>query len=454
LSSDTFANSSSQHATEVEPGAFSFGTNIVTAFQVARIFSGGGADIGFATSKDSGKTWTGGVLPGITVFDGGTFSAASDAVVAFDEAHNVWLISSLAIGTDTEVLTSRSSDGVHWDDPVVVAPTLNSDKNWITCDNSPISPYFGHCYTEWDDPSSSQGLIWMSTSKDGGQSWSAPLNTADMAGGIGGQPLVQPDGTVIAPILGATDMLSFSSKDGGASWSATLSISLVTDHLVNGGLRTSSLPVAAIDAAGKVYVAWQDCRFRINCASNDIVLSTSTDGTTWTVPSRVAIDDASSTADHFIPGLGIDPSTSGGTAHLGLTYYFYPQSSCSAANCALNAGFTSSDDGGNSWGAAQTLAGPMSVTWLPNTFAGLMVADYVSTAYAGGKAFSIFAVAQPNTGTTFDEAIYTNSTGFAHQLVKPRFTSASDLPVAGAHSDHPPRKFRNINPEMAPPDDE
>lgn len=33
LSTDTFTNSSSQHATEVEPDTFSFGNTIVTAFR-------------------------------------------------------------------------------------------------------------------------------------------------------------------------------------------------------------------------------------------------------------------------------------------------------------------------------------------------------------------------------------------------------------------------------------
>jgi len=82
LSDDTFTDTPSQHDTEVEPGTFSYGSTIVSAFQVARIFGGGGADIGFATSTDAGKTWTNGYLPGITIYEGGTHSAASDAAVA------------------------------------------------------------------------------------------------------------------------------------------------------------------------------------------------------------------------------------------------------------------------------------------------------------------------------------------------------------------------------------
>src|SRR5664279_3235347 len=93
LSEDTFTDTPSQHATEVEPGTFSYGSTIVSAFQVARIFSGGGADIGFATSTDGGVTWSNGYLPGITIYEGnGVNTAASDAAVAYDALHNVWLI--------------------------------------------------------------------------------------------------------------------------------------------------------------------------------------------------------------------------------------------------------------------------------------------------------------------------------------------------------------------------
>ena len=54
LSTDTFTNSYSEHRTEVEPHTYANGSTIVSAFQVARWFSGGGADIGFATSTDAG----------------------------------------------------------------------------------------------------------------------------------------------------------------------------------------------------------------------------------------------------------------------------------------------------------------------------------------------------------------------------------------------------------------
>src|SRR5207248_8507756 len=53
------------------------------------------------------------------------------------------------------VLVSRSTDGgLTWGNPVAVATASgnqNLDKNWTACDNTPSSPFYGHCYTEFDD---------------------------------------------------------------------------------------------------------------------------------------------------------------------------------------------------------------------------------------------------------------------------------------------------------------
>jgi hypothetical protein len=441
ISTDMFTNPGSQHATEVEASALAVGSTIVSAFQVGRIFSGGASDIGFATTSDSGTIWASGFLPGITIYKQGTFSAASDPVVAFDAAHGMWMISSLTIGNVDQVAVSRSPDGINWDNPIIVSTTPSSDKNWITCDNTSASPFFGHCYVEWDDPST-QNLIWMSTSTDGGLTWTA-ANTADLAAGIGGQPVVQPNGTVIVPIenLNGDEMLAFRSTDGGKTWNSSTTISPITDHLAAANLRTSALPSAAVDAAGRVYAIWQDCRFRTACASNDLVMSTSTGGVKWTTPVRIPIDAISSTVDHFIPGLAVQPATSGSTAHLALTYYFYASANCDASTCSLYAGFISSPDGGTTWTAPTTLAGPMTLAWLPNTFAGLMVGDYVATAFAGGKAFPIFAAARTNSGTIFEEPIYTTTTGIPAAQHSAAFLSAGEQPVPNAHSDHPRHQF-------------
>ena len=51
-----------QHATETEPDSFAWGSTVVTAFQVGRVFDGGATDIGWATSSNGGVSWTQGLL--------------------------------------------------------------------------------------------------------------------------------------------------------------------------------------------------------------------------------------------------------------------------------------------------------------------------------------------------------------------------------------------------------
>ena len=70
---------------------------------------------------------------------------------------------------------SRSPDGIHWGKPIIIDKTHEDDKNWTTCDNTPTSPYYGNCYTEWDQAYGS-GDVLMSTSHDGGLTWSPGIS--------------------------------------------------------------------------------------------------------------------------------------------------------------------------------------------------------------------------------------------------------------------------------------
>jgi hypothetical protein len=116
----------------------------------------------------------------------------------------------------------------------------------------------------------------------------------------------------------------------------------------------------------------------------------------------------------MIPGLGVDHATSGSTAKLGLYYYFYPNANCTASTCQLTVGFISSADGGTTWGAAQTVAGPMTMAQIANTSQGPMVGDYISCSVVGGKSVALFAVGKaPTNGQAFDEGMYAVSGGLA-----------------------------------------
>src|SRR3954447_18212154 len=399
------ASTTTNHQTEVEPDTFSNGATIVAAYQVGRIYDGGACAIGFATSTNNGGTWTSGLLPGITKWaGGGANDRATDASVAYDARHNTWLVSSLTLleggGVHgNAVVTSRSTDGgLTWSSPFSTATGGDLDKNWIVCDNTATSPFYGNCYTQGDDHGPGNRLE-MSTSTDGGQTWSAPAT--NNTGVIGGQPVVRPDGTVIVPIANANETAigAFSSTNGGASWSAVTTVATIRHHTVAGSLREGPLPSAEIDGAGTVFVAWTDCRFRKSCKTNDIVVSHSLNatGTSWSAVSRVPIDGINSGIDHFIPGLAVNRATSGASAQLGVAYYFYP-----AGSTQLSVGFVSSSNAGSTWSAPQTVASGMPSTWAATTSQGRMVGDYISTSYGSDNlAHGVFATAgAPTSGTS------------------------------------------------------
>jgi hypothetical protein len=150
---------------------------------------------------------------------------------------------------------------------------------------------------------------------------------------------------------------------------------------------------------------------------------TSSDGVTWSDVKRIPIDAVTSTVDHFLPGVGVDRATSGANTHVGVTYYFYPDTDCTFATCDLSVGYISSANGGSSWSTPTQLAGPMEMSWLPDTSQGRMVGDYISTSIGSdGLAHPAFAVAADPQGAgsdcatktpNCDQALYSPATGLA-----------------------------------------
>jgi hypothetical protein len=292
-----------------------------------------------------------------------------------------------------------STDGARaFGEPVIVARADGSqifDKNWIACDNTPTSPYYGNCYTAWDDDGHNLSLH-AATSLDGGLSWTAAA-TPPRSRGFGVQPVIQPDGTVVMPTGCFPCFGSFVSTDGGSTYRGPFHMPKINSRKVHGGLRMPlGLRSVDVDAAGTVYAVWHDCRFRDpgrrHCVHNDIVISTSADGRQWSRVVRIPIDPRNSSVDHFLPAIAVDPATSGSSAHIAVVYYFYPEADCNKSNCQLSVGVTYSADAGLTW-TSQQLAGPFKTTWLPLTYSGYMVGDYISVSFLDGNAVPVFTVA-------------------------------------------------------------
>jgi hypothetical protein len=413
LSRDLLTDFESQHRTQVEPDSFSFGSTIVTAFQSGRMVDGGAAGIGFATSTDAGASWRAGAVP-----QGGR-ETTSDPVVAYDAVHRIWLVATVGEAERRmELLVSRSRDGLAWSAPVVAGGDEDYDKEWVACDNWATSPHRGRCYLSYLDVRSDE--LRTRSSDDGGLTWSPPALTAGrselgLANGV--QPLVRPDGTLVVPYAlfaafshfadaTANQIRAVRSTDGGRSFGEPVRIAQLDDEEVR-GMRAPPLPSADVDAAGNLYVVWSDCRFRPECARNDLVVSRSSDGLSWTAPERVPAVPPDSDVQVFVPGLAVAPGTAGPRARLAVVYYTLPES-CAFEGCrGLGVGLLRSSDGGRTWDRPLRLdAEPMGIDWVADTGTGRMLGDYISASFAGGRPIPVFALASEPVGDTFRQSIY------------------------------------------------
>jgi hypothetical protein len=393
VSTDPLLAAGGQHQTEVEPSAASSGSTVVAAFQVGRFRDGGAAAIGWATSTNAGRSWRSGLLPGITAATSpaGDAPRASDPSVAYDAAHRTWLVATLVLGTDYTALdVSRSADGVVWSAPTSAARAATSalgyDKEWIACDNTPTSPYVGSCYLAYTDEL--EPRVALEVSHDGGATWSAPVTVISAFGADaeGALPLIQPDGAVTVVALAQAGIYAARSTDGGATFAPEVGIAPVQEASVP-LLRAPPLPTAVVDRSGRIYVVWADCRFRTGCNGNTLVLSTSTDGTTWTAPARIP----GTGFDSFVPALAADATVPG---RLGIVTYVRTGASCTAATCSLGVSVTESRDGGATWSVPQRLDPfPAPYSWFASTTEGQFVGDYVGAAFAGGRFVPVYAFA-------------------------------------------------------------
>jgi hypothetical protein len=406
LSVDPYTNTDSQHETAVEPDSASFGNTVVAVYQLARREAGAASNIGAAVSRNAGRTWTRSVLPGTTVnaTPPGPEVGASDPVVAYDAVHSLWLAGTLTVEKSfSHIEVARSSDGVHWSLPVQAAGGTVLDKDWLTCDNGASSPFRGRCYLEYTDDQANTTVSQYST--DGGMTWSTPVRAGAIL--VGTQPVIQPNGALVvvageyrdeAALSGS--MIALRSTDGGATFARfTVSDLQASD---NAPMRAASLPSVVADSNGTLYAVWADCRFRTACSANDLVLATSTDGMTWTTPTRVT-----SSSSAFIPGLAADPLHPGALA---VVYAHYYGPCATKGPCLLGMSFEQSRDGGKTWSAPQRLdAEPFSTNWLPRAEGGRMLGDYFGASYAGSRIVPVFALATAPLKGRFREAIFATS---------------------------------------------
>jgi RTX calcium-binding nonapeptide repeat (4 copies)/BNR repeat-like domain len=401
LSRDPYTNADSQHETEVEPDSFTFGSTTVATFQVGRRFDGAATNIGYAVTANDGRTWTSGLLPGLTIASrpAGPNARASDPVVAYDSAHGVWLISTLALeGRTTRLAINRSTDGGStWDDARVAAEEaapqgIAFDKNWIACDNTPGSVFYGRCYLAYTH-SSDADMLAVTYTNDGGLSWSPPTDIGARPA-VGVFPVVRPNGDLVVVYLWEARPVAVAasrSVDGGASFAPPVRIAEVgTFSCRIPGFRAFPLPSADVDSAGRVWATWHDCQGP-RAPANDVFVATSTDGSSWT--SRVP---ATAGRNAVLPAIGIDTTT----GRAAIAYH-------RVGPAGVDVELVESRGETTRWGPARRLsARSMQLAWMPETTSGRMLGDYISVHYAGGRPLVAWVLASEPVGARRRQAVY------------------------------------------------
>ncbi len=351
----------------------------------------------FYTTFDGGNTWTTGNMSRET-----PQRIGSDPVTAIDRKHGVAIHASLsfsvshAAGTqacDGDTVISISRDGgLVWEPPVKVddgvgcdlsKTQLFDDKEWITTDNNPSSPFYGRTYLTWSRFESHDGVyassaIFESQSDDGGETWTPgkeisgfnpALCTFQITGPAGecdenqfSVPTVAPNGTVYVAFGNEQNQalwesanefddqyLFVKSTDGGATWSSPSFVVGLEDGardypfnargrqtLSGYQLRVNSAGnIVARPSDGKLFLVFSDNRAGVHDSANpvtdtNVFVVSSKNGTTWSAPSLVD----SGTSDQWFPWVDVNPTN--GT--IGVLYNDRPASDPSVYNASLAQG--------------------------------------------------------------------------------------------------------------------
>jgi len=273
---------------------------------------------GFYASFDGGKTW-----PCQGVIDLSAFHEYSfgDPSQAFDSKGNAYYgqlafpfpptTEELATGLQADFFIAKSTDGgCTYSSAAKVSgssPAQFDDKDAITADANPNSPFHDNVYAAWTKFAKPGGKgfggdqIFFSRSTDGGVTWSNPSpispghNNNHVGGRQGAAVKVGPDGTVYVVWLDtvnkqAVERLSIS-HDGGKTFPMqNITVATVTDDGVNPAPGSSfrqdarTFPSFSIAPDGTLYVAWSNRTGDPKGHAVVLVTESTNGGLTWSAP--------------------------------------------------------------------------------------------------------------------------------------------------------------------------
>ena len=307
-----------QAGAEVEPSVAAAGDTVVVAFQQDRHVTRGAAAIGVRVSPDGGVSWRSVHLPEMTECTP-VHRFASDPWVSIGPDGRIYLaalvgrerVTGGAVTTQVAITTS-SDGGETWSVPARLSAGGNqfNDKPAVTAD-----PYRrGFAYAVWDR----QANVFMSRTGDGGRSWSPPrlIHAATRhSGSVSSTITVLPDGALLHTYFayghGGVRVETARSTDLGERWEPAV----VADRLkLSRHLLRSGRPlVRGLPFSGTGPAVAGGAAYEAVVANDAIEVVASRDGgRSWSAP-RIVVRDR----------LGVfDPALAGAPdGRLALTYY-------------------------------------------------------------------------------------------------------------------------------------
>ena len=328
LGCDTAQNETTIAVNPSNPRNLVAGTNDYRVFNTRE---GRNDGAGFAyTTFDGGRSWLNVQLPHLTFQTGATgalsdMDSAGDPAVAFGP-HNTVYYANLVfsrLNPGNGVVVSKSTDGGRtWGEPSIVHidgvdssgnpvdTDFGDDKEWITVDQ-----HTGTVYVTWTVFGPSDSPIMLSSSKDGGATWSAPVavnpSSGFTPGGVtayssGSNPQVNRHGDLFIAYESAvcqtlacdqpTDhdaVIIATSRDGGRTFTNRevaydfdfpFNADVGRDTLTAENFRINSFPQLTIDrVTDALYVTWSDDRDGLYDSTGN---SVKTNGDVFIVASR------------------------------------------------------------------------------------------------------------------------------------------------------------------------
>ncbi|MBM3436792.1 MAG: exo-alpha-sialidase, partial [Bacteroidetes bacterium] len=308
-------------------------------------------------SQDAGLTW-GGSAQGA----GGTNWGDPTTAINLDGTRMyVGFINS----NGGQSVAYSTNGGTNWT-AVLVHSGYIRDKNHLTIDVSPTSPYEGNLYDAWTNMASGPNYnnIELKSSSNGGLNWSSVLNvSAGVNAGSHDQGVniqTGPNGEVYV-IWSVYDSwpqdekaIGFAkSTNGGTSFNTAVRIINNTRGIRNSGvgknMRVNSFPSMAVDISGgsfngNIYVVWTNIGVPgVNSGTSaDVYMIKSSDqGATWSSPIKVNQDTPGLGKKHYFPWIVCDPETGI------LSVIFYDDRNVSSSQCEVWC--ANSMDGGATW---------------------------------------------------------------------------------------------------------